>query len=125
MLVARYTWEAVAGGGIRVKTANYRDTSNPEVEIRTTVTVTSANVVTLTHLDRAVTGARQVLAGAARLCLPQPLHAATASSTAPLQSDCSLALAAGPASLPFALRYFQSVGRLISTAFVVGAKCRK
>lgn len=141
-MVAHYTWVAVTGGGIRVSTANYKDTSNPDVEVRTTVTVTSANIVTLTNLDRVKNGTQRVIAGAANVCLPRQLHASTL-RRASSSTGCSLALAAGayalidftlssaafvaagPASLPVALRYFGSIGKVIGAAFTIGAQCRK
>lgn len=146
-MIARYTWVAATGGGIRVSAANYKDLSNPNVEIRTTVSVTSANIVTLTQLERLRTHMRfaaaaptiqRLVLAAGQACLPEQL-----SATMSLTPACKAAVAAmawrfvrfaldsaaygaaGPASLAFGLRYFGSVAAFIGSAFAVGSACKR
>lgn len=139
-----YTWQQVTGG-IRASQALTWDYSQPDVVVKTTVTMTAGNVVILTdnHNNPSTLARAPTLARAAAYCaeriggvlLPTRLEAMTTAGSGCASAWigfglnvgglvlASAALVAAPS--PFTVvSYFWAVGGLIHATFGVGASCK-
>jgi hypothetical protein len=137
----RRTWQSMSGGIILARVI-FTDLTDPEVQVRTNVDITTTKIITLSLQERFRPAAGEMLTRAGALCLPQALYALRAGA------GCAAAIGVGiialgrlvytsaklvaavrnpfsPATWSALYEYMEAITGLSAAGVGVGAACKK